>query len=245
MSNFQTEIEETEHLLSIATFAGVKTLLESHLTKLKKAEAAREAQAAAAAAKAAEAASTSTSEPAKKVAKVVPSSGTYIPIESFAWDQGQYGTPLVTIFVDLDDVGTVKDKVNVTFTKSSFDLTVHDLKGKNYRLLKDNLDKDIVPEKSSFLVKKNKIVVKLQKVKGEYSYENWASLTAKKKREEVEATKKDPMGGLMDMMKNMYEEGDENMKKVIGEAMLKSRNGEKPDPASYDKMPKFPGEEDD
>lgn len=47
------------------------------------------------------------------------------------------------------------------------------------------------------------------------------------------------------MMKNMYEEGDENMKKVIGEAMLKSRNGERPDPKSYDDMPKFPGEEDD
>jgi hypothetical protein len=30
-------------------------------------------------------------------------------------------------------------------------------------------------------------------------------------------------------MKDMYDGGDENMKKIIGEAMLKSRNGEKPD----------------
>ena len=36
------------------------------------------------------------------------------------------------------------------------------------------------------------------------------------------------MGGIMDMMKNMYDEGDENMKKIIGEAMMKSRMGEKP-----------------
>lgn len=36
--------------------------------------------------------------------------------------------------------------------------------------------------------------------------------------------------GIMDMMKQMYDEGDENMKKVIGEAMLKSRNGEKAAP---------------
>lgn len=194
MSAFQTEIEETEHFLSIATFPGVRTVLESHLNKLKKAEAAKQAGAAATAARS-EAATASPVEPAKKVAKVVPSSGTYVPVESFAWDQGQYGTPTVTIFVDIDDVGTVKDKVNVTFTKSSFDLTVHDLKGKNYRLVKDNLDKDIVPEKSTFVVKKNKVVIKLQKVKGEYSYENWASLTSKKKREEVEASKKDPMGG--------------------------------------------------
>lgn len=34
----------------------------------------------------------------------------------------------------------------------------------------------------------------------------------------------------MDMMKNMYEDGDENMKKIIGEAMLKSARGEKVSP---------------
>jgi len=44
------------------------------------------------------------------------------------------------------------------------------------------------------------------------------------------------MGGIMDMMKDMYEDGDENMKKIIGEAMMKSRSGEKPEPP---KMPDF------
>ncbi len=95
----------------------------------------------------------------------------------------------------MDNVGTAKDRVSVKFGKASFDLTVTDLNGKNYRLLKDNLEKDIDPVKSTFVVKKNKIVVKLQKIKGEYSYDNWATLTTKKKREEVEASKKDPMGG--------------------------------------------------
>lgn len=33
----------------------------------------------------------------------------------------------------------------------------------------------------------------------------------------------------MDMMKDMYESGDDNMRKVIGEAMLKSQRGEKSD----------------
>jgi len=63
------------------------------------------------------------------------------------------------------------------------------------RLLKDNLDKDIIPDKSRVVVKKNKIVLKLAKVKGEYSYEHWNNLTAKKSREEKKDTKKDPMGG--------------------------------------------------
>ena len=33
------------------------------------------------------------------------------------------------------------------------------------------------------------------------------------------------MGGIMDMMKDMYDSGDDQMKKVIGEAMLKSKTG--------------------
>jgi calcyclin binding protein len=40
----------------------------------------------------------------------------------------------------------------------------------------------------------------------------------------------------MDMMKDMYEDGDENMRKVIGEAMLKSQRGEKPEPPSMDDL---------
>lgn len=128
-----------------------------------------------------------------------------------------------------------KDRVSVTFGKHSFDLKVLDLHGKNYRLVNNNLEKNIIPEQSSFAVKKNKVVLKLQKVKGEYSYEHWTALTAKKKREETtEVKEKDPSASIMEMMKNMYEDGDENMKRIIGEAMLKSQRGEKPAPPSMD-----------
>lgn len=41
---------------------------------------------------------------------------------------------------------------------------VNDLDGKDYRLLQNNLDKDIVADESKILVKKDKVVVKLQKV---------------------------------------------------------------------------------
>jgi hypothetical protein len=44
----------------------------------------------------------------------------------------------------------------------------------------------------------------------------------------------------MDMMKNLYDEGDDGMKKVIGEAMLKSRSGEKQDPPEMPDMPSMP-----
>lgn len=163
---------------------------------------------------------------------------TYIPIEDFAWDQGEYGSNTVSIFVDLTGVGAIKDRVEFSCTKSSFDLKITDLNGKNYRLIKENLDKDIIVSESKIVVKKDKVVIKLRKLKGEYSYENWASLTAKKKRDSAsEADKKaNPMGGIMDMMKDMYDDGDENMKKIIGEAMMKSQRGEKPETPAFDDM---------
>jgi hypothetical protein len=43
-------------------------------------------------------------------------------------------------------------------------------------------------------------------VKGEYSYDHWSNLTAKKARtagETATKSKADPMGGIMDMMKEM------------------------------------------
>eukprot|EP01047_Picozoa_sp_COSAG01_P095182 COSAG01_NODE_25936_length_728_cov_3.292528_2_plen_58_part_00 len=46
-----------------------------------------------------------------------------------------------------------------------------------------------------------------------------------------------PTAGIMDMMKDMYDEGDEQTKKMIGEAMLKSRSGDKSMPG----MPGMPG----
>merc|ERR1711916_379050 len=110
------------------------------------------------------------------------------------------------------------DNVKCEFKKDEFDLTIHGLNGKNYRLLKDNLDKDIIPGNSKIIVKKDKVVVKLAKVKGEYSYDHWTGLTSKKTKEKKEASSKDPMGGIMDMMR------------VIGEAMMKAQRGEKSDP---------------
>jgi hypothetical protein len=41
---------------------------------------------------------------------------------------------------------------------------VHGLKGRSFRLFKDNLDKEVIPAESKFVVKKNRVEVKLRKV---------------------------------------------------------------------------------
>lgn len=240
-----SEIEEVETFIAEANFPGVKANLQEYLSTLTKKAKIEEPSSVTASAidVPAEVVSKSSADLAPTKASVastaVASSSKlsaqlnlkYIPIEDFSWDQGSYNSPSISIYIDIPNVGSSKDRVTCNFSRYGFDFCALDVNGKNYRLIKDNLEKDIIPEQSKIIVKKDKVVIKLQKVKGEYSYENWNQLTAKKLRDPVKDAekKKDPMGGIMDMMKDMYDEGDENMKKIIGEAMLKSQRGEKGD----------------
>ncbi|CAM9672011.1 unnamed protein product, partial [Ascophyllum nodosum] len=161
----------------------------------------------------------------------------YNTVKTFSWDQGSYNSPKISVYVPLQGVGTAKDRVSCSFDTRGFDLKVTGLESKNYRLIQNNLEKDIVPEESKCLVKKDKVILKLQKTKLSYGgYEHWNDLAAKKAKK---TDKSNPQGALMDMMKDMYDDGDDNMKKIIGEAMMKSRQNEggKPDPynpPSYD-----------
>jgi len=164
----------------------------------------------------------------------------YNSINKFALDLGGYNSPVVTLYLDIPDIGSIsKEKIKCHFTKSSVDLVIHGLNGKNYRLLKDNLDKDIDPDKSKYVVKKHKIIVKLAKVKAEYGlYDSWQNLSSKKSKKSKEKIKSNPSESIMEMMKEMYDSGDDNMRKVIGETMLKQRNGEL---GKDREMPSYPG----
>lgn len=69
--------------------------------------------------------------------------------------------------------------------------------------------------------------------KGTYGYDSWVNLVSKSGV--TKSDDKDPSAGLMDMMKQMYDDGDDNMKKMIGEAMLKSQKGGAEDRVAGDK----------
>jgi len=155
----------------------------------------------------------------------VPAGVTYVPIGSHSWDQDSYGKEPNNVYVyvlsGFDGIGASKESVSCDFGKNSFDLKVHDFHGKSYRLVNTNLDKSIVAEESKVIVKKNSIKICLRKEKGTYGYDTWTDLTAK--RQKTADVDKDPSAGIMDVMKQMYDEGDDQMKKTIGEAMVKSR----------------------
>ena len=160
------------------------------------------------------------------VAPLVPSQH-YATIDKYAFDAGGYNSPTVSIYIALPNVGSIpRDQITCEFTSSSFDLIVRDLGGKSYRLVNDNLENDIVPDKSKILVKADKIVIKLGKKKTEYGgHDHWSQLTAKKDKKKKAADAANPAAGIMDLMKDMYDSGDDNMKRMIGETMQKQREG--------------------
>jgi hypothetical protein len=121
-----TELDEVRHLLSLATFPGLQQLLRDYEGSLSKMEIVPETTQTPAAAAPPVAPEVS----APKVATLPPPpvfggrDQLYVPIVDFAWDQGGYNSETVTVYVELDNVGTVKDQVHCSFTPTSFDLIV-------------------------------------------------------------------------------------------------------------------------
>lgn len=163
---------------------------------------------------------------------ITSSANKYQPFPTHYFECGEYNSPFVTVYIPLSGIGSHdKSKISCNFTPTSFDVVVADYTdGKSYRLLNDNLEKDIDVTKSKYVVKSNKIIIKLGKIKGEYgSYDHWTELTAKKTKKkdgDGKTRKEDPTAGIMDLMKDMYDNGDDNMKKMIGETMYKQRTGQ-------------------
>ncbi|XP_066309684.1 uncharacterized protein [Miscanthus floridulus] len=148
----------------------------------------------------------------------------YVTLGSFSWDQDN---EKIKIYVSLE--GVEQEKVETTFKPTSVDVKFHDVKGKNYRCAIPKLNKEIVPEKCKVVVKPTKVIVTLFKA----SKGNWLDLHFKEDKFKPSMDKeKDPMSGIMDLMKNMYEEGDEDMKRTIAKAWSDARSGKTTDSLS-------------
>ena len=145
----------------------------------------------------------------------------------------------------MDGIGALdKSKINCKFTKHSFDLTIDGYNGKSLRLCASKLYKEINPDKCKFNIKSSSISITLSKAKDA----KWTNLKESEKSESLgggypgmslddeplghggepkEEAKEDPNKGLMEMMKKMYEEGDEETKKMMSEAMMKGMSDQK------------------
>ncbi|XP_001632969.2 calcyclin-binding protein [Nematostella vectensis] len=142
-------------------------------------------------------------------------------ITSYGWDQSD---KFVKIYITLPEVETVpKESLVPNFGDRSVEVTVKGLKGVNYQLQICRLYSSIVPSTSYLKAKSGTLTVFLKKEK---MGEKWEDVVYKEKKDFKPPgldESKDPSEGIMDLMKKMYDEGDDEMKKTITKAWMESR----------------------
>jgi len=219
------DLEELRRLLHDAKRPRVQNLLSTEIANLEKVQqstnAAVEEQTARL--KALDAPTKEVAAPEKKIA---PPSIRYSTLSTFSWDQD---TDKVKIYIPLE--GASQEKTVVDFQTASLDLKVHDVNGKSYHFCIQKLSKEIVPTASRVIVKPKRIILSLKKADSR----NWLDLVKREEKIKPPSSMEkdgDPMASLMGLMKNMYDEGDDEMKKTIAKAWTDARTGQnanKPD----------------
>ncbi|XP_059792873.1 calcyclin-binding protein isoform X1 [Balaenoptera ricei] len=174
-------------------------------------------------------------KPAAVVAPIT--TGYTVKISNYGWDQSD---KFVKIYITLTGVHQVPaENVQVHFTErlsliiwdgqvhilKSFDLLVKNLNGKSYSMIVNNLLKPISVEGSSKKIKTDTVLILCRK-KAENT--RWDYLTqvekeCKEKEKPSYDTETDPSEGLMNVLKKIYEDGDDDMKRTINKAWVESR----------------------
>ncbi|XP_066536929.1 calcyclin-binding protein [Hoplias malabaricus] len=148
--------------------------------------------------------------------------GYTVKINNYGWDQSD---KFVKIYITLKDVHRISaDNVEASFSERSFSILVKDLDGKNHQMIINNLLCPIVAEESSRKVKTDMVLVLCKKK----TTKKWECLTQveKKSKEKDKASydeNADPGEGLMNMLKKIYSEGDDEMKRTINKAWSESQ----------------------
>ncbi|KAF3419897.1 hypothetical protein E2986_10439 [Frieseomelitta varia] len=148
-----------------------------------------------------------------------------VKLNNYGWDQT---TTTMKLYVTLKDVHQLpKEAVTCNFTEKSFDLHVLGLNNKNYSLTINNLCEDIDSDKSNVKIKVDMVIISLAKKVPKY----WSHVTSVEKRIKESKTSSvpdmsednDPGTSLMNLMKKMYQEGDDEIKKTIAKAWTETQ----------------------
>ncbi|XP_077298127.1 calcyclin-binding protein-like [Arctopsyche grandis] len=151
-----------------------------------------------------------------------------IKLNGYGWDQSD---KFVKVFVTLKNAQTLaSENVYCNLTENSMELNVKDLDNKDYVLVINKLLNHVNVKASYWKQKTDMVVVFLSKsIPGT----NWSHMTEIEKRfDENKANKfktdnmdgKGPQDSLMGLMKNMYESGDDDMKRMIKKAWTEGQD---------------------
>ena len=151
-------------------------------------------------------------------------------ITDYGWENKDSKTIKVYLLKGLDGIG--KHDKNLTqceFDSHSVDLKIRDFNGKNLRFRVEPLFESIAVEKCTLTIKSNSITLTLVKENTNKSWSSlkWQKVAEKKKLAQAAADpstdSSDPSANLMSLMKDLYKNGDENMKRTIAESWDKSQ----------------------
>ncbi|XP_029971729.1 calcyclin-binding protein [Salarias fasciatus] len=146
-----------------------------------------------------------------------------VKITSYAWDQSE---KFVKIYLALKNVHKIPaENVEVNFTEKSFSVLIKDLDGKNHQMTVLNLLYPIDEKESYRKIKTDMVLIMCKK----QTSKKWECLTAvekqaKEKEKPTMDDNADPSDGLMNMLKKIYAEGDDEMKRTINKAWSESQD---------------------
>ena len=232
---YQKDIEELEKLIEVALRPNIKRQLTEYKNNLsnlmneekKKIEADKKKKEEESKKEKKESTTTDKNESQIDASKL---NATFTTISKYAFDTSNNKFIKLYLTDGFDGIKTFNSSnIKSKFTKNTFDVCILGWKGKNYRFSCFNLSKEINPNDSYVKQTNSGLIVYLAKAN---SSDFWDSLEKKKglfgnKDEDGMPAldkNKDPNQSLMEMMRDMYQNGDPEMKRMIAEAWTKSRD---------------------
>ncbi|GLV43701.1 uncharacterized protein CBL_06973 [Carabus blaptoides fortunei] len=150
-----------------------------------------------------------------------------VKLNNYAWDQSQ---KFLKLYVTLAKVHTLPaENVVCNWTNKNLEMQANGLENKNYIFNIKNLLEDIDPSRSSWKVKTDMVVISAAKLKeGNWShvteFDKKASDSKKLLPDKETEEEAGPEASLINMMKKMYEQGDDEMKRTIAKAWHEGQN---------------------
>lgn len=216
----QLDLEELKSLLAQAKRRKVRTFLNNQIAILENKIQSSHAQKSTLTASNTTTNTTNTSTSSSSVVtKFTP-----ITVYSFDQDEGK-----VNVYIHLKGISPERTTVDLQCTDQSFDLKLFHVVPqrqvvRNYRLNITKTDGPIDKMKSSVKLKEDRAILTLIKTNDRH----WLQLPYKKMvGEDFDPERHDPAKGLIGMMKQLYEEGDEETKRTIAKTWAQTEKQNK------------------
>jgi len=148
-------------------------------------------------------------------------------LTTYAFDEGDKYVKLYYHLPGAESLGA--SNIASTFLEDSFHVICKDLNGIDYEISARGFVQHVDPEKSIVKAKSDSLLVMLKKGR---DGQMWGSLLKLEKQKDANKLPKmdegtDPQESLMTLMKQMYDDGDDQMKQTIRKAWHESQSKKK------------------